>query len=148
MSPDIARRIKLKPSKDPSPHFSVRAGEEFFPWTWADSQWFEATSIFPIYDGSPVAVEVEGPGTMLFAGFTAHRGSDAMTRPFENGLLLVNPSRAPYTFDLAKLYPGKTFRRLPGTGGNTGELLKDPVTLGERDGLFLAIDSKATSIRR
>lgn len=136
---NVARRIKLKPAKESSPEFSVRIGE-FIPETWADDKWFEATCFFPVYDGSPIAVEVEGPGAMLFAGFTAHRSADAMTRLFENGLVLVNPSRVPYEFDLAKLYPGKNFRRLSGADINTGAAVNGPVTLGERDGLFLILD--------
>jgi len=135
----VARRVALKPSKESSPQFSVRIGE-FIPSTWADEKWFEATCFFPVYDGSPIAVEVEGSGAMLFTGFTAHRSADAMTRLFENGLVLVNPARAPYTFDLEKLYPGKKFRRLPGSGPNTGEPVTGSVTLGERDGLFLILD--------
>ena len=136
---NVARRIALKPSKESSPQFSVRIGE-FIPSTWADDKWFEATCFFPIYDGSPIAVEVEGSGAMLFAGFTAHRSADAMTRLFENGLVLVNPARAPYTFKLEELYPGKKFRRLSGSGVNTGKAVTGSVTLGERDGLFLILD--------
>ncbi len=138
LSPDITRCIKFKPSQESSPQFSVRVGEHI-PWTWADDQWFEATCFFPDHDGSPIAVEVEGPDSMLFTGLSAHRGSDAMTRLFENGLVLVNPSRSPYTFDLDKLYPGKKFRFLSGSDPNTGEDVTGPFTLGERDGLFLAL---------
>ena len=58
---NVARRIKLKPAKESSPQFSVHIGE-FIPETWADDKWFEATCFFPVYDGSPIAVEVEGVG--------------------------------------------------------------------------------------
>lgn len=135
----VARYIKLKPAKESAPQFSVRIGE-YIPGTWADDQWFEATCFFPTYDGAPIAVEVEGSGAMLFAGFTAHRQADVMTRLFENGLVLVNPARAPYTFDLEKLYPGKKFRRLLGADVNTGVAVTGPVMLGERDGLFLILE--------
>ena len=63
-----------------------------------------------------------------------------MTRLFKNGLVLVNPSRVPYQFNLEKLYPGKKFQRLFGTDVNTGAAVVGTVTLGERDGLFLILD--------
>lgn len=74
---------------------------------------------------------------MLFAGFSAHCHADAMVRLFEKGIVLANPSRAAYSFDLQKLYPGLNFRRLAGADVNTGVAVNGLVTLGERDGLFL-----------
>ena len=56
--------------------------------------------------------------------------------------MLANPSRAPYEFDLARLAPGRAYRRFMGTARqdtqtNNGQPVERRVTLGERDGLFL-----------
>ncbi len=68
---------------------------------------------------------------------------DACYREFEHGVVLVNPSKAPYTFRLASLFPGRRLRRLHGHPEqypeiNTGEPVGEEVTLPVHDALFLA----------
>lgn len=70
---------------------------------------------------------------------------DVMIREFEKGLVLVNPSDHPYTFDLEKLTPGKRYRRLRGSSQqdpktNDGSPVEGTLTLEPRDGLFLIRD--------
>lgn len=86
--------------------------------------------------------EVEGPEPIWLSGITTHAHADATCRLFENGLVLANPSDAPYDFDLSEIAPGVRFRRLHGSsqqdpGTNNGQLAGDTVTLAARDGLFL-----------
>lgn len=57
-------------------------------------------------------------------------------------VLKANPSSHSFTFNLAKLFPGETFRRLKATPGqdektNNGEAVGAAVTLGAKDALFL-----------
>ena len=65
-----------------------------------------------------------------------------MYREFERGLVLANPSPRPYTFDLATLFPGRSFRRIQGSprqdpATNNGAPVAGTLTLGPKDALFL-----------
>ena len=87
---------------------------------------------FTIESSEPVAIE----------SITTHAHPDAMYRVFQKGLVLANPSRNPYTFDLKAITPGRKYRRLQATKhqdsmANTGQPVGNTVTLGERDALFL-----------
>lgn len=87
---------------------------------------------FSIESGEPVVIE----------SIRVHSHPDAMYRVFEKGLVLANPSRRTYTFDLDAIAPGRSYRRLEATKfqdsvANNGEAVSGKVTLGERDGLFL-----------
>jgi len=67
---------------------------------------------------------------------------DAMYRVFENGMVITNPGIHPYTFNLAELSPGNTYRRILGTEyqdreTNNGERVGDKVTIDKHDALFL-----------
>ena len=70
-------------------------------------------------------------------------GSLAMSRLFERGVVLLNPSVCDaYVFDLGRLYPGATFRRIDGdhprgVGVNTGATVGRNVVVPAKDGLFL-----------
>ena len=96
-----------------------------------------------------------GPGTVTlnlsFEGnagaeikeFTVHSASDVMVREYENGAVFANPSDEPYTFDLAALFPGKSFRRITSaekgmsSGVNTGDDVGKTLTIPGLSGLFL-----------
>jgi hypothetical protein len=70
---------------------------------------------------------------------------DACYREFENGVVLVNPGKQPYTFNLAELFPGRRFHRIAGRPDqcpeiNTGEPVGDTVELPVHDALFLVAD--------
>lgn len=112
--------------------------------TWAGTRLF--ASSFSLHDvRSPTVdlqVTVEGPAPVCVRAVTAHAHPDAVCRVFARGLVLANPSRRPYAFDLERLSPGRHYRRLQGTPTqdpqtNNGEPVGPTVTLGERDGLFL-----------
>ncbi|MBI5690443.1 MAG: hypothetical protein HZC55_10140 [Verrucomicrobia bacterium] len=112
--------------------------------TWLNSRAF--TSAFHFRDvSSPrvdLVVTIDGGEPVTLAGLTVHAAPDAMYRVFEHGLVIANPSRQPYTFDLAALSPGRSYRRLPGSptqdrAANSGEPVGQRITLGERDALFL-----------
>jgi hypothetical protein len=65
-----------------------------------------------------------------------------MYREFERGLVVANPSPRPYAFNLEKLFPGKTFRRLKGSSlqdraANNGAAVRGVLELGPKDALFL-----------
>ena len=68
---------------------------------------------------------------------------DLVAREYERGVVLANPSDRPQSFDLAALFPGRSWRRIRGTPGqdertNSGEAVGATVVLPARDALFLA----------
>ncbi len=85
-----------------------------------------------------VSFEVEGAEDIIIRSLTAHAHPDAICRLFSRGIVLANPSRKPYTFDLEELSPGRSYRRLRGVAmqdpqTNNGQPVANRVTLGERD---------------
>ena len=65
-----------------------------------------------------------------------------MVRVFEHGLVLANPSLAPYTFDLETISPGRRYQRLMATSrqdttANNAAPVQSLLQLGELDALFL-----------
>jgi len=89
-----------------------------------------------------IRITVESTEPVLFESITAHAAPDTVYREFEKGVVLANPGLEPYTFDLAKLLPGKKYRRLKATPAqdtvvNNGQPVGNTVTLAPRDALFL-----------
>jgi hypothetical protein len=89
-----------------------------------------------------LSLSIEGPEPVVIQSISAHAHPDAMYRVFQKGLVLANPARRPYTFDLDSIVPGRSYRRLQATKfqdsvANNGEPVSGKVTLGERDALFL-----------
>ncbi|MBQ4915985.1 hypothetical protein J8L85_16140 [Maribacter sp. MMG018] len=87
-------------------------------------------------------IEIEGGGEVVIKDFKITNRQLAMAREFENGVVLVNASLKPYTFDLVKLFPGSRFKRLKGTklqniDINNGEEVDRTVTTEGLSGLFL-----------
>ncbi len=112
--------------------------------TWIAQEPFEATFYFGRIGSRTVdlVVTLEGAEPVVIHALEAHPHPNAMARVFERGIVLANPSRQSYEFDLTKLSPGRRYRRLRATGGqdsttNSGEPVGSRVLLGERDGLFL-----------
>lgn len=112
--------------------------------SWANDRAF--TSVFYFRDIRSPSVDltltVEGDEPVTLERITAHAHPDAIVRQFEHGLVLANPSRQPYAFDLDKLSPGVRYRRIQATPNqdpqvNNGQPVAGTVTLGERDALFL-----------
>jgi hypothetical protein len=112
---------------------------------WMNAKDFESGFYFNAIPARGVDLEfsVEGSEPVYVSGVTAHAYPDAMYREFENGVVLANPTPRAYTFDLAKLFPGKSFRRLKASplqdiATNNGASAAGSLTLPPDDGLFLA----------
>jgi len=94
--------------------------------------------------GTPLTFELafEGGEEVAIESLTAHAAPRAVAREFENGIVLANPSMRPFAFDLAKMFPGKSFQRFQAvptqdTATNNGQPVGPSVTIDRRDGLFL-----------
>lgn len=112
--------------------------------TWVNDKSF--TSGFYFRDVKTKEVElafsIESAEPVVLESIRVHAHPDAMYRVFEKGLVLANPGRRPYTFDLESISPGRSYRRLKATKyqdevANNGEPVTGKVMLGERDALFL-----------
>ncbi len=112
--------------------------------SWANDRSF--TSAFYFRDIRSPAVDlkftIEGDEPVTLEKISAHAHPDALVRRFEHGIVLANPSRQPYAFDLDKLSPGVRYRRIQATPNqdtqvNNGRPVAGVVTLDERDALFL-----------
>ena len=112
--------------------------------TFIDEKPFVSTLYFSAVRSPQVSLEfqVEGPEPVWLDSVGAHARPDVMYREFERGLVLANPSPRPYTFDLATLFPGRSFRRIQGSprqdpATNNGAPVAGTLTLGPKDALFL-----------
>ncbi|MCP4782926.1 MAG: hypothetical protein GY903_01245 [Fuerstiella sp.] len=112
--------------------------------TWVNNQTFRSGFCFRNVRSSRVdlTVSVENSAAVVVESIAAHAHPDAIYRVFEGGIVLANPSRMPYVFDLSAITPGRTYRRIQATANqdtetNNGHPVGDAVTLGDRDGLFL-----------
>jgi hypothetical protein len=112
--------------------------------TWVNGKPFDASFYFRgIRSGHvDLTFRIEGAEPVTLRSLTAHTAPDAHYRLFEHGIVLANPGRAAYTFDLARLAPNRAFRRLRATPrqdtrANSGEPVGARVTLDPLEGLFL-----------
>jgi hypothetical protein len=112
--------------------------------TWLNDRSFQSVFYFRGIKSSKLQLtfHVEGSEPVTIEKIAVYAHPDAMARVFEKGLVLANPSHAPYTFDLATISAGRKYRRLQGTAAqdttaNNGQAVSGKVTLGERDALFL-----------
>jgi hypothetical protein len=112
--------------------------------TWVNNRLFKSYFYFHHIKSPKVDLDfqIEGPEPVVLKGLTAHAAADAMLRVFEGGIVIANPSREEYTFDLQALAPGRRYRRIQATSrqdveANNGKSVGRYVTLGERDALFL-----------
>ena len=117
--------------------------------TWADGQAFTSHAYFSDVRSKTVDLEFvfEGTSPVWIGPVTAHAAPDAMVRVFEHGVVLANPSPRPQTFDLSRLAPGRSLRRIRGSSRqdpqtNSGAPVGTTVTLGLKDALFL-VDAEA-----
>ncbi len=79
---------------------------------------------------------------MTLRALSVYAASDARARLFERGLVLANPGLASCAFDVARLAPGRAYRRIRATEGqdaaaNSGAPVGASVALGPLEGLFL-----------
>jgi len=112
--------------------------------TWVNDKDFQATFYFSKIESDSVDLDfvIEGGEPLSISRIRAHAYPDVMYREFEHGLVLANPSPRAYVFDLAKLCPGRSFRRLRGSRtqdpvANDGSAVGDELELGPKEGLFL-----------
>jgi hypothetical protein len=112
--------------------------------TWVNDRPFTSAFYFRDIKSSKVSLNfsLEGSESVSLQKIRVHAAPDAMYRVFEKGLVLANPSHAPFTFDLATISPGRNYQRLKGSPkqdsqANNGQPVPDKITLGERDALFL-----------
>lgn len=135
--PDAGGRVAAGPIKQ-----SIRGfvSEEAFP------QQFHFNSV-PV--GSPLTLKlwIEGKGPLTVGDISVFAGPAAVAREYEHGVVLANASPRPFSFDLAKLFPGSAFRRLKATPTqdtvvNNGQPVGGSVEIAAFDGLFLVRESK------
>ena len=112
--------------------------------TWTNDRPFRSGFYYRHIRSPEVAVSfnIEGTEPVVLRSLAAYGHPDAICRVFEGGIVLANPSLQPYTFDLSKLSPGRSYRRLRATSTqdartNDGTPVGSTVTIGERDALFL-----------
>ena len=132
----------VKLVKSGVPEAAITSAKSYM--SWANDRSF--TSAFYFRDIRSPAVDlkltIEGDEPVTLEQISAHAHPDAMIRRFEHGIVLANPSRQPYAFDLDKLSPGVRYRRIQATPNqdtqvNDGRPVAGVVTLDERDALFL-----------
>ena len=139
--PDVPRQVKMtvngrQPSAD--------TADELFGFT-GNIGFFESAYYYRAAGPSSsivINLEFEGIENVEIRDFTIHSAADAVAREFANGVVLSNPSLINYTFDLATLFPGRSFQRLQGSAlqdpvVNDGTAVGGTVVVGPRDGLFL-----------
>ena len=111
---------------------------------WVNGNDFDSGFYFPNVESSQVDLEfvIEGSESIWLRRIQAYAHPDAIYREFENGLVVANPSPRPYVFELDKLFPGQTFRRLKGSPNqdticNDGSIVHGELNIGSKEGLFL-----------
>jgi hypothetical protein len=115
--------------------------------TWTGRKRFTSSFTFRGVKSEQVSLEFafEGREPVWISDVRVHAHPDAIAREFERGAVLANPSDRPYTFDLAELFPGKSFRRIQGSSRqdpktNDGSSVGARLTVGPKDALFLAAE--------
>ncbi len=123
-----------EPPRTKPVRFMTFAGTEPF------TSWFTFRQVrTPSVD---LVFEFEGRGPVSIRRIAVFAAPDVIVRAYEHGAVLANPSLHPVDLNLARLFPGRRFRRLLGSpeqdpGTNNGERVGGSITLGARDALFL-----------
>ena len=115
---------------------------------WIGSEWGETFAFITGIDWAVSDIEfrfgaVTGVAPAYVKDVRVYVGPLAMSRLFERGVVLLNPSAcSAYVFGLGQLYPGIALRRIDGdhprgVGVNTGATLGRNVVVPAEDGLFL-----------
>jgi hypothetical protein len=113
-------------------------------YTFLNNSEVAAAFYFRNLDKGSVDVEfvAESSEPLWLGAVEAYASPDAMLREFEHGVVLANPGLRPHTFDLARLLPGRAYRRISGTAMqdpqvNNGAPVGGIVELAGMDALFL-----------
>lgn len=159
------RRVRFKFISDAGPHDSPTTDHSYWgevtvtgpggvdeltpaqtQMTWMGPQAFESHFYFKSIQASSVDLKfsIEGATQVVLIDFAAYPHPDGMARIFEGGLVLANPSPAPFTFDLRQLSSGGSYSRLLASPSqdrivNNGTPVGEQVTLPPMDALFLSI---------
>lgn len=123
----------------------VGGGPDITHEVFAPADWFHVVLSFRDVGSGPLqfAFAIDGGEEMRMRGIRAHEGPDAMCRGFKKGAVFANPSSAPHTFDVAALFPGRSFKRIRGTADqdpatNDGSPIGASLTLPALDALLVA----------
>jgi hypothetical protein len=144
-----ARRDPLAgyPPQTPGLFSAGLAGAASRSVSWLGSEWFAAWYYFPVPAAGFHDLEfvVEGDAAVYLSEMSAYDHPAATYRLYERGIVLANPCPRPFTFDLRKIAPDASFRRLQGSSRqdpetNHGEQVGDAVTLPPKDALFLSLE--------
>jgi len=137
--PEVARLMYVGLSSQGRP---ATRNERFM--TCVNGSYFDSGFYFSNIKTDNIDLEfiIEGPEPLWISRIEVYAHPDAIYREFENGLVLANPAPRPYTFELDKLFPGRSFRRLQGSGtqdtvSNDGSIVPNRLTLEPKEGLFL-----------
>jgi hypothetical protein len=87
-----------------------------------------------------ISIESREPATLHH--IAVYSAPDLTVRSFENGVVLVNPSKFPHTFDVDALFPGRKLGRIKATTWqdethNNGEAVAGSLTLSAHDAILL-----------
>ena len=83
-------------------------------------------------------ISIEGAGEVEIRNFRVNAAVSALSREFEKGVVLANPSLREYTFNLREMFGSSAFKRLKGEKfPNDGTEVGTHVKLGPMEGLFL-----------
>ena len=112
--------------------------------SWLSARDFTSGFYFNDVKATTVDVEFvfESAEPIWISGLTAHAAPDLVAREFEHGVVVANPSLHPHAFNLAALFPGRSFCRLQATPGqdsatNSGAAVDARLDLAAKDALFL-----------
>lgn len=118
---------------------------------WSNYKYYFCNTVDPLdgkkYEHSKedmvdIEIEIEGADPVYLKNLTVHEAPEIVYREFENGLVLANLSEFGYSFDMAKIFPGKEFQRLEGSDEqdpvvNNGNIVKERIIIPAKDALFL-----------
>ncbi len=106
--------------------------------------WFHAVLGYHGLGPGPIRVTftVDGDAPLKLRGLRMFAAPDAITREFAKGAVFANPSGNDFTFDVATLFPGRSFTRIAGSvdqdpATNDGSRLGSTLTLGPLDALVV-----------
>ena len=86
--------------------------------------WFHAVLGYHDIGPGPIQITftIDGDAPLRLRGLRMFAAPEAIARGFTKGAMFANPSRHEVTFDVAALFPGRSFTRI------TGNVDQDPVT--------------------
>ncbi|MCG8582022.1 MAG: T9SS type A sorting domain-containing protein [Bacteroidales bacterium] len=96
-----------------------------------------------------ITLSFEGQDDLSIRQITAHQYPQLLAREFKHGIVLVNPSLSPQSFNLKALFPGHIFTKIDGFSHpdyNDGLIIENTVEVAPVNALFLHKEASPTSI--